>query len=111
MQAPELAVHAFGFPQAAPYDGTTLAYCSGDTAPDPYGRTTQGLVCNMTGGSSGGPWYSSFNPTTGVGVGVAYSLNSYRYTNRMFGPRFGTEVAEVFNSVSTLPVTAVANAA
>ena len=113
-QAPKLRVHAFGYPQAAPYDGTTLTFCSGDTAADPYGRTTQGLVCNMTGGSSGGPWYSSFDPSTGVGV--AYSLNSYRYTsgpysNRMFGPRFGTEVADLFAAVSTAPVTAVSNAA
>lgn len=113
-QAPKLAVHAFGYPAATPYDGTTLTYCAGDTAPDPYGRTTQGLVCNMTGGSSGGPWYSSFNPTTGVGI--AYSLNSYRYTsgtysNRMFGPRFGTEVQALFNSVSTVSVTATADAA
>ncbi len=103
-QAPKLAVHAFGYPQAAPYDGTTLTYCSDDTAADPYGGTAQGLVSNMTGGSSGGPWYSSFNPTTGVGV--AYSLNSYRYTSgsythRMYGPRFGTEVAEVFEAVAT----------
>ncbi len=113
-QGPKLAVHAFGYPQAAPYDGTTLTYCSGDTAPDPCGGTAQGLVCNMTGGSSGGPWYSSFNFTTGVGV--AYSLNSYRYTsgtnsNRMYDPRFGTEVAELFNAVSTVPVTAAADAA
>ena len=113
-QAPKLSVYAFGYPQAAPYDGTTLTYCSGDTAPDPYGRTTQGLVCNMTGGSSGGPWYSGFNPTTGVGV--TYSLNSYRYTsgtysNRMHGPRFGTEVAALFNAVSTIDVNALADVA
>ncbi len=68
----------------------------------------------MTGGSSGGPWYSSFDPRTGVGV--AYSLNSYRYTsgaysNRMYGPRFGTEVAELFNAVSTTTATAVLDAA
>ncbi len=68
----------------------------------------------MTGGSSGGPWYSSFNATTGVGV--AYSLNSYRYTsgsysNRMYGPRFGTEVAELFNTVSSASVAAMPDAA
>jgi hypothetical protein len=58
--------------------------------------------------------YSSFNTTTGVGV--VYSLNSYRYTsgtysNRMYGLRFGTEVAELFNAVSAAPLTAVADAA
>jgi V8-like Glu-specific endopeptidase len=113
-QAPNLRVHAFGYPQAAPYAGTTLTYCSGDTSADPYGRGTLGLVCDMTGGSSGGPWYSGFDPRTGVGV--AYSLNSYRYTsgsyaNRMFGPRFGTEVADLFAAVSTTPVTATRTAA
>ncbi len=113
-QPPKLSVHAFGYPQAAPYDGTTLTCCAGDTAPDPYGLSTQGLVCDMTGGSAGGPWYSSFGTSTGIGV--AYSLNSYRfssgpYSNRMFGPRFGTEVADLFAAVSAAAVTALPDAA
>lgn len=103
-QPRDISVHAFGYPAASPYDGTTLTYCSGTTSPDPYGYSTQGLVCDMTGGSSGGPWYQSFNE--GTGVGTAYSVNSYRYTrgkhsNKMFGPYFGTVVQSLYGSVQS----------
>ncbi len=33
------------------------------------------------------------------------------YSNRMYGPRFGTEVAELFNTVSGTPVAQVSDAA
>jgi V8-like Glu-specific endopeptidase len=88
---PALAhVYAFGYPHATPYDGTRLIYCAGNTKPDPYGSTTQGVGCDMTGGSSGGPWFAGFNATTGEGV--LYSVNSYKYRNdkkTMYGPQLG----------------------
>jgi hypothetical protein len=42
-----------------------------------------------------------WSDANGCGVGVTYSVNNSRYTsgsysNRMFGPRFGTEVADLF---------------
>lgn len=70
-------VYAFGYPHATPYDGTTLTYCAGETINDPFGGNTQGVTCEMTGGSSGGPWYAGFDPETGEGT--AYSVNSYKY--------------------------------
>lgn len=95
-----LTVHAFGYPAASPYDGTTLTYCSGATVPDPYGGDPQGLVCDMTGGSSGGPWLAGFLN----GAGTAYSVNSYRYTrgkhsNKMFGPNFGSVIEALYGTV------------
>ncbi len=60
-KAPKLWVHVVGYPQAS--RTTARRRGTAPAPPDPCGRTTQGLVCNMTGGSSGGPWYSSFNPT------------------------------------------------
>lgn len=85
------AVYAFGYPHASPYDGTDLTYCSGTDIDDPYGFTTYGLKCDMTGGSSGGGWYIDFNESTGSGT--LTSLNSYkysrgRYSSYMFGPYF-----------------------
>ncbi|MEU3463651.1 peptidase [Streptomyces sp. NPDC006733] len=92
------AMYAFGFPAAAPYDGTRLDYCSGNTSKDFLLTTDHGMSCNMTGGSSGGPWFSSFDEATGTGLQT--SVNSFGYTflpNRMFGPYFGTVVQTFYN--------------
>jgi V8-like Glu-specific endopeptidase len=84
---------SFGYPQAAPYDGTTLDWCWGTAVKDPYGALDQGLKCNLTGGASGGPWYLGF--ATATGLGTTNSVNSYKYTGGpykgyMFGPYFGS---------------------
>ncbi|MBL1099201.1 trypsin-like serine peptidase [Streptomyces coffeae] len=83
-------MYSFGFPAAAPYDGTKLIYCSGNSSKDFLLTQDHGLACNMTGGSSGGPWFTGFNEATGTGLQV--SVNSFGYTfwpNQMFGPYFG----------------------
>lgn len=90
-------MYAFGFPAAAPYDGKQLSYCSGKTAKDFLFSKDHGLACNMTGGSSGGPWFASFSEATGTGLQA--SVNSFGYTflpNRMFGPFFGDEVKSLY---------------
>lgn len=46
---------SLGYPQAAPYDGTTLRYCQGALGADEYSKVTYRIPCGMTGGSSGGP--------------------------------------------------------
>jgi hypothetical protein len=92
------AMYAFGFPAAAPYDGTRLIYCSGTTSKDFLFTKDHSLSCNMTGGSSGGPWLASFNEATGKGLQA--SVNSFGYTflpNWMFGPYFGTEVKALYD--------------
>ncbi|WP_119731551.1 trypsin-like serine peptidase [Thermomonospora amylolytica] len=92
-------MYAFGYPAAAPYDGSKLTYCSGNTSSSLlYGSI--GMVCNMTGGSSGGPWFSGFDESTGVGT--LNSVNSYRMNlpilNRyMYGPYFGPEAQALYN--------------
>ncbi|WP_053757802.1 trypsin-like serine peptidase [Streptomyces sp. AS58] len=83
-------MYAFGFPAASPYDGTKLIYCSGNSSRDFLFSQDHSLACNMTGGSSGGPWFTGFDEATGTGLQV--SVNSFGYTflpNRMFGPYFG----------------------
>ncbi|UQI45045.1 peptidase [Streptomyces sp. HU2014] len=90
-------MYAFGFPAAAPYDGKRLIYCSGKTAKDFLFSKDHGMACNMTGGSSGGPWFASFDEATGSGLQA--SVNSFGYTflpNRMFGPFFGNEVKSLY---------------
>ncbi|MFJ7066482.1 trypsin-like serine peptidase [Streptomyces sp. NPDC101115] len=92
------AMYAFGFPAASPYDGTKLIYCAGNSSKDFLFSQDHSLACNMTGGSSGGPWFTSFNETTGTGL--QSSVNSFGYTflpNRMFGPYFGTDAQNLYN--------------
>lgn len=83
-------MYAFGYPAASPYDGTKLIYCSGNSSKDFLFSQDHSLACDMTGGSSGGPWFTAFDEATGTGLQV--SVNSFGYTflpNRMFGPYFG----------------------
>ncbi|WP_329382137.1 peptidase [Streptomyces sp. NBC_01351] len=95
-------MYAFGFPAAAPYDGTKLVYCSGNSGKDFLLTRDHSLACNMTGGSSGGPWFQDFNETTGLGTQV--SVNSFGYTflpNRMYGPYFGNEAKAAYDKAQT----------
>ena len=93
--------YAFGYPAQAPYTGRDLTYCAGPTFSDPYNSgLTYGLTCNMTGGSSGGPWLTSFSETTGSGV--LSSVNSYGYSgiNAMHGPKFNDNTQDVYTTAN-----------
>ncbi len=95
-------VYSFGYPQASPYDGQKLIYCAGKDIADTWGGTSDfGLNCNMTGGSSGGPWYVQFNASTGTGS--LNSVNSFKYTagkftKYMWGPYFGDYAQRTYNA-------------
>lgn len=98
-------MYAFGYPATAPYDGSKLSWCSGVVSADGQGTSDQGMKCNMTGGSSGGPWFLNFNESTGVGT--LNSLNSFRYvtfglvdSGSMYGPYFGSVIQSLYNSAS-----------
>ena len=63
---------------------------------------TWGMSSKMTGGASGGPWFSNFNTTTKSGN--LSSLNSYKYNNdatRMYGPRFSSKTQATFDTAKT----------
>jgi V8-like Glu-specific endopeptidase len=95
---------AFGYPAAGKYKGKDLVYCAGPTIDDPYGAPTWGIGCNMTGGSSGGPWiYGTTDPAVYTAGTLLTSVNSYGYSGLqyMFGPRFNTETQTVFASATS----------
>ena len=105
-QARGAYVHAFGYPAAGRYDGSKLAWCRGTVLSDTQGTSDQGLRCNMTGGSSGGPWFITYDEA--AGVGVVNSLNSFKYVslglfegNQMFGPYFGSVIQSLYNVAAT----------
>lgn len=96
-------MYAFGYPAAAPYDGSKLAWCFGTVAADPLGSADQGLTCDMTGGSSGGPWFIDYDPA--AGIGTLNSLNSFKYNvplfgGRMYGPYFGSVVEQLYTTAA-----------
>ncbi|MFC7306511.1 trypsin-like serine peptidase [Streptomyces monticola] len=91
-------MYAFGWPAADPYDGTKQIYCSGNSIRDFLLSTDHGLSCDMTGGSSGGPWFQDFNESTGTGLQT--SVNSFGYTflpGYMFGPYFGNDAKNLYD--------------
>ena len=94
-------VHAFGYPAAGRYKGKDLTYCNGATFNDNLNSNlTWGIACNMTGGSSGGPWLGSF---TTAGGGTLTSLNSYGYSgiSNMYGPKFNNNTKAVYDRADT----------
>jgi V8-like Glu-specific endopeptidase len=93
-------MYAFGWPAAAPYDGTQMIYCSGRTF-NAIISNGLGMTCDMTGGASGGPWFLNFNE--GTGTGLVNSVNSYKInlvSIWMFGPYFGADAQGVYNAAA-----------
>ncbi|MGK5532068.1 trypsin-like serine peptidase [Streptomyces sp. URMC 129] len=71
-------VAALGYPAAPPYDGESLRYCAGETdvltAQEAQQPNRGGLLlqdCDMTAGSSGGPWLRDYDAGTESGTLVA----------------------------------------
>lgn len=93
-----LFYNAYGYPAAGKFNGQTLKSCSGTATNDPYGTQSQGIPCDMTGGSSGGPWLINSNT-------VINSLNSFGYQgvrNTMFGPYFGSQIQAAYDTAAGL---------
>ncbi|MBE1876337.1 trypsin-like serine peptidase [Myceligenerans pegani] len=94
--------YSFGYPAARPYDGTDIAWCHGQTGDDVWGGSNDyALSCNMTGGSSGGPWFTSYDEASGNGV--LTSVNSFGYRglrNVMFGPYLGSVAQSVYTTAA-----------
>ena len=95
-----LAYKAFGYPAASPFNGESLKSCSGTATNDPYNPqfNTQGIPCNMTGGSSGGPWFIGTSSS-----GYQNSVNSYGYgsnSTKMYGPYWGSVIQATYNAAA-----------
>jgi hypothetical protein len=89
---------ALGYPAAGRYRGSDLTYCQGPIGRDPgTANKTYSMACDMTGGSSGGPWV--FNASAGYGAKLR-SLNSYGYSGvkNMYGPIFNQETADTWTT-------------
>jgi hypothetical protein len=101
---------AFGYPAAQKYHGNDLVYCQGPTTRDANpGTNNYKLACGMTGGSSGGPWFSGFDATGNAGV--IRSLNSYGYSGQsyMYGPIFNGNTTTTSNAANSVGANTIVN--
>jgi hypothetical protein len=96
--------HALGYSYS---EDPNFMYCAED-------MTTEGGVnwwipsCELSGGSSGGPWAQPFNES--LGDGPVISVNSWGYTNLpgMAGPKLSGSSAQcVFGVATSTPLTGV----
>lgn len=91
---------AWGYPAEAPFTGETLEDCAGTASDDDLGGTlSQGIDCDMTGGSSGGPWF------LGGHDGYQNSVNSFGYDQQpgvMYGPTFGADAEQAYEEAAAL---------
>lgn len=90
--------NSFGYPAAPPFNGESMHTCQAGFGRDDGGLfpMTIGIGCDMTGGSSGGPWILGFNRLGGGNF--LNGLNSYGYgslPNVMFSPYFGNEFLDL----------------
>jgi hypothetical protein len=96
---------AFGYPAEQKYKGGTLIYCQGPVTVALDGDpSTMALVCDMTGGSSGGPWFRAPFTNGSSQEMVINSLTSYRYQSLkgyLFGPIFDTGEETTFANANT----------
>lgn len=90
---------AYGYPAAKPFTGERLFSCTGTASNDPNNPqfNTQGIPCDMTGGSSGGPWFIGTNSG-----GYQNSVNSYGYNTSpvMYGPYWGLVIQAAYASAA-----------
>ena len=97
---------AFGYPAQSPFPGDLLVWCTSATAKldnliPGTGALTMGIGCDMTGGSSGGPWVISGKVAN---KGFVNSVNSYKYISpsepeAIYGPYFASGVQSLWDEL------------
>jgi hypothetical protein len=92
------AYRVYGYPAAKKFSGQRLRVCQTAWALDDNSASpaTMGARCDMTGGSSGGPWITA--------GGAVASVVSYGYSslpNFLFGPYFGLEAQSLYATASS----------
>lgn len=84
---------ALGYPADPPFDGNRLYECDSQYATDldfGTGLPMMGIGCDLTGGSSGGPWYRDFTANGGYRNGH----NDWKLTEQpeaMYSPYYGND--------------------
>lgn len=93
----------FGYPAAYPYNGERMAWCQDPLrrVDNSFNPATNGIGCDHTGGTSGGPWVVQYTYNSYSGNYVN-GVNSYKYNNdpySIYSPYFGDGAINLFNTV------------
>lgn len=96
---------SMGYPAAGAFDGQWQYYCSATTAQRGIFTTDQiKMPCNMTGGSSGGPWIYGKDDNvyySGYVNGVNSNVDDGNNPSEMRSPYFATWVGDAFTKYSS----------
>jgi len=95
-----------GYPVKAPFDGKTMQICAASfarNAPSYTSPTPMAMGCDMTPGSSGGPWIINFSGSPGH-TNYINGNNSYRYTGleeEIYSPYFSDAAKDLLAYLSS----------
>jgi V8-like Glu-specific endopeptidase len=94
---------AMGYPAAPPFNGGKIHVCASSLAyPDDSNAAAPGLSaaigCDMTGGSSGGPWLLSFGKPGQIGGGAIFSCCNFLFGHNDWAHVGGGFTTEEMNS-------------
>jgi V8-like Glu-specific endopeptidase len=93
--------YAFGYPAEWPFDGGNLMRCQGTTTPEwdywfTWSQTVK-IPCDMTRGSSGGGWLTSYDGNWGYLNGVNSRIDRILYPTIMLSPYFDNDAWDLYN--------------
>ncbi|MDP3889672.1 serine protease, partial [Nocardioides sp.] len=93
--------YAFGYPAETPFDGGNLMRCQGSTSPEwdywfSWSQTLK-IGCDMTRGSSGGPWLYNYNGNWGYLNGVNSRIDRISGPTIMLSPYFDDDAWSLYN--------------
>jgi hypothetical protein len=88
----------YGYPAAKKFSGQRMRVCETSWLMDDGSATpaAMGATCDMTGGSSGGPWVTSTGAVASV---VSYGYRSLR--NVLFGPHLESEAQSLYTAAAS----------
>jgi V8-like Glu-specific endopeptidase len=92
------AYRIYGYPAAKKFSGQRMRVCETSWLRDDAFATpdTMAAACDMTGGSSGGPWVTSTGAVASV---VSYGYRSLR--NVLFGPHLESEALSLYSAAAS----------
>ena len=115
MCAPNSNWLSMGYPQAAPFTGGKIETCASSLgyvdAATGGGLDSWAIGCDMTGGSSGGPWIFGFGRNGGQPGGAALNWvvghNDWRHTavpNELNSPAFNCRAIVMYNAINSTAI-------
>jgi V8-like Glu-specific endopeptidase len=95
-------VTILGYPAAPPFPGELQYYCQGTTWSAHWFSQQVRANCNMTGGSSGGPWLMEYNDASGLGYTNSVVSHRHDDPNTMDGPYFDDDIKSLYDYAESL---------